>query len=228
MTTIDLGKFKELIEDGVLPKIKIAAVGGAGAKVVSYMWLTRGMRDEEFQGVDLIVTDCHADTLILNKADTFIQLGKNLTKGLHSGGDSEIGQKAAEEARDVITQNLRGADVVLIVAGMGGGTGTGASPIVADCAKETGALTIAVVIKPFKFEGQRKMAQADAGIVKLKDRVDMLVTLSNESVLKNHKLTFKDISRDSFFKSDESIYRSVEAIVKTIIVPGLAQIDIKD
>ena len=219
MTTIDLGKFKELIEDGVLPKIKIAAVGGAGAKVVSYMWLTRGMRDEEFQGVDLIVTDCHADTLILNKADTFIQLGKNLTKGLHSGGDSEIGQKAAEEARDVITQNLRGADVVLIVAGMGGGTGTGASPIAADCAKETGALTIAVVIKPFKFEGQRKMEQAEAGIVKLEEHVDMLVTFSNESVLQNHKLACKSSIRDAFFRADESIYRSVETMVNYFTRP---------
>lgn len=222
MATINLDKIKEAVErkDGLLPKIKVVGVGGAGANVVSYFWFISRMKDDVFQDVEIIIADCHGDTLKLNRADTFILLGENLTKGLWSGGDPEIGQKAAEEARDALIQNLRGADIVLIVAGMGGGTGTGASPITADCAKETGALTIAVVIKPFKFEGRRKMEQAEAGIVKLEERVDMLVTFSNESVLQNHKLACKDSIHDAFFRSDESIYRSVEAMVNYLTQPG--------
>ena len=219
MATIDLDKIKEAVErkDGLLPKIKIVGVGGAGANVVSYFWFRR--KDDVFQDVEFIIADCHGDTLKLNFADTFVLLGENLTKGLWSGGDPEIGQKAAEEARDALIQNFRGADIVLIVAGMGGGTGTGASPIAADCAKETGALTIAVVIKPFKFEGQRKMEQAEAGIVKLEEHVDMLVTFSNESVLQNHKPACKYSIRDAFFRADKSIYRSVETMVNYFTRP---------
>ena len=216
MATINLEKIKQAVEreDGLLPKIKIVGVGGAGVNAVNRM-VTSGMH-----GVEFIVTHCLAQALILSKAENRIQLGENVTKGLTAGANPEIGQKAAEEARDALIENLRGADIVCIVAGMGGGTGTGASPILATCAKEAGAMTIAVVVKPFLFEGQRRKAQAEAGIVKLKEHVDMLVTIANESLLavmdRNTSMT------DAFRYSDETVFRAVRAMLEIVAVSGPA------
>ncbi len=223
MTTINLDKLKEIMKQnpGRKAKIKIVSVGGAGANAVNFM-ITSGMQDVEF-----IITDCHADTFLFTKAKNRILLGENLRKGLPAISDPEIGQKAAEEARDVLIENLRGADTVYIVAAMGGGTGTGASPIVAECAKEVGALVVGVVTKPFLFEGKRRMAQAEAGIVKLKEHVDVLVTISDQCLLQ-YKSARKFSMLDAFNYSDEIICRSVQAMLGIIAVSGLVQIDIKE
>ena len=160
-----------------LAKIKVVGVGGGGNNAVNRM-IVAGL-----QGVDFISVNCDAQALLLSKAQNRIQIGEKLTKGLGAGANPEIGQKAAEESREIIIEQLRGADMVFVTAGMGGGTGTGAAPIVAECAREAGALTVGVVTKPFSFEGKRRMNQAEAGIVTLKERVDTLITIPNDRLL---------------------------------------------
>ena len=157
-----------------LAKIKVVGVGGGGNNAVNRM-IVAGL-----QGVDFISVNCDAQALLLSKAQNRIQIGEKLTKGLGAGANPEIGQKAAEESREIIIEQLRGADMVFVTAGMGGGTGTGAAPIVAECAREAGALTVGVVTKPFSFEGKRRMNQAEAGIVTLKeDFADVKTIMSN-------------------------------------------------
>ena len=165
------------IEQANLAKIKVVGVGGGGGNAVNRMI------DAGVQGVDFIAVNCDAQALILSKAQTKLQIGEKLTKGLGAGANPEIGQKAAEESVDEITEKLKGADMVFVTAGMGGGTGTGAAPVVAECAKKAGALTVGVVTKPFSFEGKRRMNQAEAGIVNLKDKVDTLITIPNDRLL---------------------------------------------
>ena len=160
-----------------LANIKVIGVGGGGNNAVNRM-ISAGV-----QGVEFISVNCDAQALLLSKAPNRIQIGEKLTKGLGAGANPEVGEKAAEESRDQLLESLRGADMVFVTAGMGGGTGTGAAHVVAECAKEVGALTVGVVTKPFSFEGKRRMTQAENGIVNLKDKVDTLITIPNDRLL---------------------------------------------
>ena len=141
------------------------------------------MIDAGLVGVDFIALNTDAQALKLSKAATRIQIGEKLTKGLGAGANPEIGEKAAQETKEEIIKALQGADMIFVTAGMGGGTGTGAAPVVAECAKEAGALTVGVVTKPFKFEGPRRHKQAENGIAKLRDKVDTLITIPNDRLL---------------------------------------------
>ena len=156
----------ETTYDKQLANIKVIGVGGGGNNAVNRMI------SAEVRGVEFIAVNCDAQALMLSKAETKIQIGEKLTKGLGAGANPEIGEKAAEETRDQIIEALKGADMVFVTAGMGGGTGTGAAHVVAECAKEVGALTVGVVTKPFMFEGRRRLNQAEQGIVNLKEKVD--------------------------------------------------------
>ena len=203
-----------------LAKIKVVGVGGGGNNAVNRM-ITSGL-----QGVEFIAINCDAQALLLSKAQNRIQLGEKLTKGLGAGANPEIGQKAAEESRELLVEQLRGADMVFVTAGMGGGTGTGAAPIVAECAREAGALTVGVVTKPFSFEGKRRMNQAEAGIVNLKDRVDTLITIPNDRLLQ--VIDRRTSMLDAFRIADDVLRQGVQGISDLISVPGLINADFAD
>ncbi len=205
---------------GNLAKIKVVGVGGGGNNAVNRM-ITSGL-----QGVEFIAINCDAQALLLSKAQNRIQIGEKLTKGLGAGANPEVGQKAAEESREIITEQLRGADMVFVTAGMGGGTGTGAAPIVAECARESGALTVGVVTKPFSFEGKRRMNQAEAGIVNLKDRVDTLITIPNDRLLQ--VIDRRTSMLDAFRIADDVLRQGVQGISDLISVPGLINADFAD
>ncbi|MBR4908482.1 MAG: cell division protein FtsZ [Acidaminococcaceae bacterium] len=205
---------------GNLAKIKVVGVGGGGNNAVNRM-ITSGL-----QGVEFIAINCDAQALLLSKAQNRIQIGEKLTKGLGAGANPEIGQKAAEESRDLLIDQLRGADMVFVTAGMGGGTGTGAAPIVAECAREAGALTVGVVTKPFSFEGKRRMNQAEAGIVNLKDRVDTLITIPNDRLLQ--VIDRRTSMIDAFRIADDVLRQGVQGISDLISVPGLINADFAD
>ena len=196
-----------------LAKIKVVGVGGGGNNAVNRM-IVAGL-----QGVDFISVNCDAQALLLSKAQNRIQIGEKLTKGLGAGANPEIGQKAAEESREIIIEQLRGTDMVFVTAGMGGGTGTGAAPIVAECAREAGALTVGVVTKPFSFEGKRRMNQAEAGIVTLKERVDTLITIPNDRLLQ--VIDRRTSMIDAFRIADDVLRQGVQGISDLISVPGL-------
>ncbi|HBX75353.1 MAG TPA: cell division protein FtsZ [Acidaminococcaceae bacterium] len=212
------------VDSGITPetlaKIKVVGVGGGGNNAVNRM-ITSGL-----QGVDFIAVNCDAQALLLSKAQNRIQIGEKLTKGLGAGANPEIGQKAAEESREVLIEQLRGADMVFVTAGMGGGTGTGAAPIVAECAREAGALTVGVVTKPFSFEGKRRMNQAEAGIVNLKDRVDTLITIPNDRLLQ--VIDRRTSMLDAFRIADDVLRQGVQGISDLISVPGLINADFAD
>ena len=203
-----------------LAKIKVVGVGGGGNNAVNRM-ITSGL-----QGVEFIAINCDAQALLLSKAQNRIQIGEKLTKGLGAGANPEIGQKAAEESRELLVDQLRGADMVFVTAGMGGGTGTGAAPIVAECAREAGALTVGVVTKPFSFEGKRRMNQAEAGIVNLKDRVDTLITIPNDRLLQ--VIDRRTSMLDAFRIADDVLRQGVQGISDLISVPGLINADFAD
>ena len=203
-----------------LAKIKVVGVGGGGNNAVNRM-ITSGL-----QGVEFIAINCDAQALLLSKAQNRIQIGEKLTKGLGAGANPEIGQKAAEESREILIEQLRGADMVFVTAGMGGGTGTGAAPIVAECAREAGALTVGVVTKPFSFEGKRRMNQAEAGIVNLKDRVDTLITIPNDRLLQ--VIDRRTSMIDAFRIADDVLRQGVQGISDLISVPGLINADFAD
>jgi cell division protein FtsZ len=159
-------------------KIRVIGIGGGGGNVVNSM-----IRESQIKGVDFIAINTDGQALLNSQASAKIQIGENLTKGLGSGGNPEIGEKSALESRDKVKELLEGTDMVFITAGMGGGTGTGAAPVIAEVAKEVGALTVAVVTKPFTFEGTRRAVAADEGIEKLKDKVDTLIVIPNQRIL---------------------------------------------
>ena len=203
-----------------LAKIKVVGVGGGGNNAVNRM-ISAGLR-----GVDFIAVNCDAQALFLSKAQNRIQIGEKLTKGLGAGANPEIGQKAAEESREQLIEELQGADMVFVTAGMGGGTGTGAAPIVAECARQAGALTVGVVTKPFSFEGKRRMNQAEAGIVNLKDRVDTLITIPNDRLLQ--VIDRRTSMLDAFRIADDVLRQGVQGISDLISVPGLINADFAD
>lgn len=201
-------------------EIKVIGVGGGGCNAVSRM-VEAGL-----SGVEFIVANTDAQCLSGSPAKMKIQIGDKLTKGLGAGANYEIGKKAAEEDRDKISQALDGADMVFITAGMGGGTGTGAAPIVAEVAKELGALTVAVVTRPFTFEGRKRANAADLGIKNLRERVDAIIVVPNDKLI--------DIAGDnlslieSFRFADNVLLQGVQGISDLIVVPGTINIDFAD
>ncbi len=202
-------------------KIKVLGVGGGGGNAVNSM-----IESNQIQGVEFIAVNTDAQALLTSKADTKIQIGSNFTKGLGSGADPEVGRAAAEESREKIKDLLFDSDMVFITAGMGGGTGTGASPVIAEIAKETGALTVAVVTKPFVFEGIRRMQTAEEGIDALKDNVDTLIVIPNQRLMDvvDKKMTLID----AFHLADNVLGQGVQGISDLITVPGLINVDFAD
>ncbi len=201
-------------------KIKAIGIGGGGCNAISRM-VREGIR-----GVDFIVANTDAQALALAEAPTRIQLGEKSTKGLGVGGDPELGFKATEESRQIIEEVIEGADMVFISCGLGGGTGTGGIPVVAQTAKESGALTIGVVTKPFAFEGGHRTEVAEEGILKLANKVDTLIIIPNDRLL---QLCDAKTTVDSAFKlADDALFHGVQAISEVVTVPGLINLDFAD
>ena len=202
-------------------KIKVLGVGGGGNNALNSM-----ISENKIQGVEFIAVNTDLQALLANNADIKLQIGERVTKGLGSGANPDIGQAAAEESRDKIRDLLAGTDMVFITAGEGGGTGTGAAPVIASVAKEIGALTVAVVTKPFLFEGTRRMVQAEDGIEKLKKEVDTLIVIPNQRILDVVK---KDDSLLSAFRMADSVLsQGVQSISDLITIPGLINVDFAD
>jgi cell division protein FtsZ len=200
--------------------IKVIGVGGGGNNAVNRM-IASGLK-----GVEFIAVNTDAQQLLLSQANRKIQIGEKITRGLGAGANPDIGKKAAEESRDVLQEALKGADMVFVTAGMGGGTGTGASPIVAEVAKEVGALTVGVVTKPFAFEGRRRMGQAEKGTNDLKEKVDTLIIIPNDRLL---QVVEKRTSiLDAFRIADDVLRQGVQGISDLIAVPGLINLDFAD
>ena len=201
-------------------KIKVIGLGGGGCNAITRMV------QEEIQGVDFIGMNTDAQALAITEAPTRVQLGEKISRGLGVGGDHALGQKAAEESRDELKELVSGADMVFITCGMGGGTGTGAAPVIAEIAKQSGALTIAVVTRPFAFEGTHRCQVADDGIVRLLDKVDTLIIIPNDRLL---ELCDRKTGVDSAFRmADDVLRHGVQAIAEVITVPGLINLDFAD
>ena len=201
-------------------RIKVIGVGGGGSNAVDRMMA------EGIQGVEFITVNTDAQALMLSKAPTRIRLGDKLTRGLGAGGDPEIGRKSAEESADDLYAALKGSDMVFITAGMGGGTGTGASSVVAQIAKESGALTIGVVTRPFTFEGSRRMQSAEEGINAFKEHADTLIAIPNDRLL---QLADKRASLQTTFRmADEVLHQGIQGISELITIPGLINLDFAD
>lgn len=204
-----------------LAKIRVIGVGGGGGNAINSMVLS-----SQIQGVDFIAINTDAQALLRSQATTKIQIGENLTKGLGSGGDPNKGKNAAEESAEKIKEILEGSDMVFLTCGMGGGTGTGATPIIAKISKEVGALTVAVVTKPFAFEGTRRMVSAEEGIEELKDKVDTLIVIPNQRIL---EVVDKKLSLlDAFKVADSVLTHGVQGISDLITVAGLINVDFAD
>lgn len=200
--------------------IKVIGVGGGGNNAIREM-VKQGMNN-----LDLIAINTDLQSLSLSGTENKIQIGKTITNGLGTGGNPELGKKAAEEDKEKITRILEKADIVFITAGMGGGTGSGASSVVAKIAKQQGILTIGVVTKPFSFEGKKRKLQAEAGIEELKKEVDALITISNDRLL---KISSKETSmKEAFEMADKVLRQSVQAIADLITIPGLINLDLAD
>jgi cell division protein FtsZ len=201
-------------------RIKAIGIGGGGCNAI-----TRMVR-EEIKGVDFVAMNTDGQALALAEAPTRIQLGEKLTRGLGAGGDHKLGAKAAEESRGTIEDLVEGADMVFIASGMGGGTGTGGIPVVAEVSKQSGALTIAVVTKPFTFEGMHRAQVAEEGLVDLSDKVDTLIIIPNDRLL---QLCDAKTSVDNAFRlADDALLLGVQAISEVVTVPGLINLDFAD
>ena len=200
--------------------IKVIGVGGGGNNAVNRMV------DSDLKGVQFLSANTESQVLELSKADVTIQIGEKVTKGLGAGANPQIGEEAAQESREEIIKALEGADMVFVTAGMGGGTGTGAAPIVAECAKEVGALTVGVVTKPFAFEGKRRRAAAEKGIEFLTQKVDTIIVIPNDKLL---QVVDKKCSvSDAFSKADEVLRQGIKGISDLIQIPGLINLDFAD
>jgi cell division protein FtsZ len=202
------------------PRITVFGVGGAGGNAVNNM-ITAGL-----QGVDFVVANTDAQALTMSKAERVIQMGVQVTEGLGAGSQPEVGRAAAEEVFDEIRDHLNGAHMVFVTAGMGGGTGTGAAPVIAKAAREMGILTVGVVTKPFHFEGQRRMRLADGGITELQKSVDTLLIIPNQNLFRvaNEKTTFAD----AFALADQVLYSGVACITDLMVKEGLINLDFAD
>ncbi len=206
---------------GQAARIKVVGVGGGGGNAVSSMIAEGGI-----SGVEFVAVNTDAQALLNNKATVKIQIGENLTKGLGSGGDPEVGRQAAEESRERLKEELSGADMVFITCGEGGGSGTGASPVIAEVARETGALTVAVVTKPFDFEGSKRKFIADDGAQKLKEKVDTLIVVPNQRILSI--IDKKTPILEAFKRIDSVLHQGVKGIAELITIPGLINVDFAD
>lgn len=203
-----------------LVSIKVFGVGGSGGNTINYM------RAAEFEGVEFIAVNTDAQALSLVNTEERIQIGNRLTRGLGAGGDPNVGFKALEENRDDMNHFLQETDMVFITCGMGGGTGTGAAPALAQIAKSQGALTVGVVTRPFLFEGKRRKDQADAGIQRMLNSVDTLIVISNDRLLQSVKggLAVKD----AFKEVDNVLFQAIQGISDIINIPGLINVDFAD
>ena len=208
------------IETTLKPKIMVIGVGGAGGNAVN------NMINSKLEGVEFLVANTDSQSLVQSLADRKIQLGHNITHGLGAGSRPDIGRAAAEETMDEIAEHLAGANMVFVTAGMGGGTGTGAAPVIARLAREQGVLAVGVVTKPFQFEGNKRARVADAGIEELQKHVDTLIVIPNQNLFRvaNEKTTFAD----AFSKADEVLYSGVRGITDLMMVPGLINLDFAD
>jgi cell division protein FtsZ len=202
------------------PRITVFGVGGAGGNAVNNM-ISAGL-----QGVDFVVANTDAQALTMSKAERIVQMGVQVTEGLGAGSQPDVGRAAAEEVIDEIRDHLNGAHMVFVTAGMGGGTGTGAAPVVAKAARDLGILTVGVVTKPFHFEGQRRMRFAEAGIVDLQKVVDTLIIIPNQNLFRvaNEKTTFAD----AFAMADQVLYSGVACITDLMVKEGLINLDFAD
>jgi cell division protein FtsZ len=203
-----------------LAKIKVIGVGGGGNNAVNRM-IEHGV-----QGVDFLTVNTDAQALKLSRAEVTMQIGGKLTRGLGAGANPEVGKKAAEESREQIEELLKGADMVFVTAGMGGGTGTGAAPVIAEVAREIGALTVGVVTRPFTFEGRKRATQAATGIQALKDNVDTLIVIPNDRLL---EIVDKNTPMlEAFREADNVLRQGVQGISDLIATPGLINLDFAD
>src|SRR6201990_1759759 len=202
------------------PRITVFGVGGGGGNAINNM-INAGL-----QGVDFVVANTDAQALTLTKAERIIQMGVEVTQGLGAGWQADVGRAAAEEVMDEIRDHLSGANMVFVTAGMGGGTGTGAAPVIAKTAREQGILTVGVVTKPFHFEGQRRMKTAEAGIAELHKAVDTLLIIPNQNLFRvaNEKTTIGD----AFALADQVLYSGVACISDLIVKEGLINLDFAD
>jgi cell division protein FtsZ len=200
--------------------IKVVGVGGGGSNAVNRM-IQAGLK-----GVEFIAINTDAQALALSQATVRLQIGAKLTKGLGAGANPDVGAKAAEESRDQLADALRGADMVFVTSGMGGGTGTGAAPVVAEVAKEVGALSVGVVTKPFTFEGRRRASYAEHGTANLKSKVDTLITIPNDRLLQ--VVERRTTIMDAFRIADDVLRQGVQGISDLIAVPGLINLDFAD
>ena len=211
----------EIIEDNAgLAKIKVIGVGGAGGNAVIHMI------NHEIQGADFICANTDSQALDRATGSTILKLGDNVTRGLGAGADPQVGRAAAERDRAAIEELLSGADMIFITAGMGGGTGTGAAPVIAEIAKELGALTVAVVTKPFNFEGHKRKAAAEQGIAELVEEVDSLITIPNQKLM--DILGRKTSMEEAFAKADDILKGAVQGISDIIMKPGYINVDFAD
>ncbi len=202
-------------------KIRVIGIGGGGGNAIASM-----INNNSIQGVEFVAINTDAQALLLNPASTKVQIGENITKGLGSGGDPEIGRQAAEESAEKIKDMLEGSDMVFLTAGMGGGSGTGATPVIAQLAQEVGALTVGVVTKPFTFEGTRRMVAAEEGIENIKDKVDTLIVIPNQRIMDvvDRKLSLLE----AFKVADSVLSQGVQGISELITLPGLINVDFAD
>jgi cell division protein FtsZ len=201
-------------------RIKVVGVGGGGCNAVNRMI------DEGLQGIEFISVNTDGQALLLSRAETRVRIGDKVTRGLGAGGLPETGRKSAEESAEELYEVLKGSDMVFVTAGMGGGTGTGAAPIVAQIAKEVGALTIGVVTRPFTFEGARRSKSAEEGIMKLKEHADTLIVIPNDRLL---QMVDKRASlQDAFRLADDVLRQGIQGISELITVPGLINLDFAD
>ncbi|MCD4672563.1 MAG: cell division protein FtsZ [Anaerolineaceae bacterium] len=201
-------------------RIKVVGVGGGGCNAVNRMI------EEGLQGIEFISVNTDAQALLLSKSETRVRIGEKSTRGLGAGGNPEMGQKAAEESSEELYQVLKGSDMVFITAGLGGGTGTGAAPVVAQIAKDIGALTIGVVTRPFTFEGSQRLQSAEKGIERLKEQADTLIAIPNDRLL---QIVDKRASLTGAFKvADDVLREGIQGISELITVPGLINLDFAD
>jgi len=204
-----------------IAKIRVLGVGGGGGNALNSM-----IDLQDIQGVEFVAVNTDAQALETNKAPIKIQIGKKLTGGLGSGANPEIGCQAAQESAEEIKETLKGSDMVFLTAGLGGGTGTGASPVIAEIAKSLGALTVGVVTKPFDFEGTKRIAQAEEGVANLRDKVDALITIPNQKLL---DVVEKKMSiLEAFRVADNVLGQGVQGISDLIVTPGLINVDFAD
>jgi cell division protein FtsZ len=201
--------------------IKVLGIGGGGCNALNSM-----ITLQKIQGVEFVAVNTDAQALSTSEAPIKIQIGAKVTGGLGSGANPDMGQKAAEESREDLEKNLEGADMVFITAGMGGGTGTGGAPVIAEISKSSGALTIGVVTKPFEFEGARRMENAVKGIANLRDKVDALIVIPNQRLLEIVERTMSIL--DAFKVADSILGQGVQGISDLIVMPGLINVDFAD